>query len=76
VIATDIVHAIPLAMFAGEGHLSMGNVDFGLLGNLRVGSIHGVLIGAMLSSKLPQRWPRMVLACILLFTRTKLLTVT
>ena len=53
-IATDIVHAIPLAMFAGLGHLLIGNVDFTLLGNLLIGSLPGVLIGAMLSSKLPQ----------------------
>ena len=36
-IATDIVHAIPLAMFAGLGHLWMGNVNFVLLGNLLLG---------------------------------------
>ena len=28
------MHAIPLALFAGLGHLWIGNVDFGLLGNL------------------------------------------
>ncbi|MBI5275505.1 MAG: sulfite exporter TauE/SafE family protein [Burkholderiales bacterium] len=72
-VATDIVHAIPLAMFAGTGHLLMGNVNFGLLLNLLVGSIPGVLLGAMLSSKLPQRVLRVALACILLFTGTKLL---
>lgn len=53
-IATDIVHAIPLAMFAGMGHLLMGSVDFSLLGNLLIGSIPGVLVGATLSSRLPQ----------------------
>lgn len=51
-IATDIVNAIPLAMFAGIGHLLMGNVNFGLLGNLLVGSIlarlpHALLRGAL-----------------------------
>ena len=74
-VATDIVHAIPLAMFAGSGHLLMGNVDFGLLANLLVGSIPGVLLGAALSSRLPHRWLRMALAAILLFTGWKLLAV-
>jgi uncharacterized membrane protein YfcA len=72
-IATDIVHAIPLAMFAGAGHLVIGNVNFGLLGNLLVGSIPGVLAGAMLSSRLPQVILRRTLSAILLFTGFKLL---
>src|SRR3569832_366334 len=50
-IATDIVHAIPLAMFAGMWHLIAGNVDFNLLGYLLIGSLPGVLVGALLSSK-------------------------
>jgi len=74
-IATDIVHAIPLAMFAGAGHLLIGNVNFGLLGNLLVGSIPGVLAGAMLSSRLPQAVLRRALSAILLFTGFKLLHV-
>jgi uncharacterized membrane protein YfcA len=74
-IATDIVHAIPLAMFAGMGHLLMGNVNFALLGNLLIGSLPGVLIGAMLSARLPQIFLRRALSAILLFTGLKLLRV-
>jgi uncharacterized protein len=74
-IATDIVHAIPLAIFAGTGHLLMGNVDFSLLGNLLAGSIPGVLVGAMLSTRLPQAFLRRSLSAILLFTGLKLLRV-
>jgi uncharacterized membrane protein YfcA len=73
-IATDIVHAIPLTAFAGMGHLVAGNVDFNLLGNLLIGSLPGVLIGATLSSKLPQVILRRSLAAILVFTSFKLLT--
>jgi len=72
-IATDIVHAIPLAMFAGAGHLLIGNVNFGLLGNLLVGSVPGVLVGALMSSRLPQVILRRALSAILLFTGFKLL---
>lgn len=64
-IATDIVHAIPLAIFAGLGHLLIGNVDFGLLGNLLLGSIPAVLVGAMLSARLPHALLRGVLAVVL-----------
>lgn len=74
-IATDIVHAIPLAVFAGAGHLAMGHVDLALLANLLVGSIPGVLLGATLSSRLPQIVLRRSLSAILLFTGLKLLRV-
>jgi uncharacterized membrane protein YfcA len=74
-IATDIVHAIPLAMFAGMGHLIAGNVDFNLLGNLLIGSLPGVLVGATLSSKLPQVALKRSLAAILIFTGYRLLAV-
>jgi uncharacterized membrane protein YfcA len=72
-VATDIVHAIPLAAFAGMGHLVAGNVDFILLGNLLIGSLPGVLLGATLSSKLPQVALKRSLAAILVFTGWKLL---
>lgn len=72
-IATDIVHAIPLAAFAGLGHLFAGNVDFQLLGNLLIGSLPGVLVGALASSRLPQGLLRNSLAAILVFTGYKLL---
>lgn len=72
-VATDIVHAIPLAMFAGLGHLMVGNVDFALLANLLVGSIPGGLAGAALSTRLSQAVLRRSLAAILLVTGGKLL---
>ena len=71
-IATDIVHAIPLAMFAGLGHLLIGNVDFSLLGNLLVGSIPAVIVGAMLSARLPHALLRGALAIVLLSIGVKL----
>jgi uncharacterized membrane protein YfcA len=71
-IATDIAHAIPLAMFAGAGHLLIGNVDFGLLGNLLLGSIPAVILGAMLSARLPHALLRWILALVLLTIGIKL----
>ena len=72
-IATDIVHAIPLAIFAGIGHLYIGNVDFVLLGWLLMGSVPGVMVGATLSSKLPQQILRIGIAIILGLVAMKLL---
>lgn len=71
-IATDIAHAIPLAVFAGLGHLLMGNVDFALLGNLLLGSIPAVLLGATLSARLPHLWLRRALALVLFLIALKL----
>jgi uncharacterized protein len=71
-IATDIMHAIPLAIFAGAGHLLIGNVNFALLGNLLIGSIPAVMIGAMLSARLPHGILRTALAIVLLSIAVKL----
>jgi uncharacterized membrane protein YfcA len=72
-IASDIVHAIPLALFAGIGHLFVGHVDFELLGWLLLGSVPGVLIGAHLSARLPARLLRIALASILSAVAVKLI---
>lgn len=71
-IATDIAHAIPLAVFAGIGHLLIGNVDFNLLGHLLLGSIPAVIVGAFLSSRLPSYWLRWILSIVLLVIGIKL----
>lgn len=72
-IATDIVHAIPLAMFAGVGHLLIGHVDVSLLLWLLSGSVPGVLLGAFLSSRLPQAALRMALSGTLFAVGAKLM---
>ncbi len=71
-IATDILHSVPLAMFAGLGHLLIGNIDFYLLGNLLLGSIPGVLLGVALSARMPYGFLRNLLAIVLLATGVKL----
>jgi uncharacterized protein len=73
-IATDVVHAIPLAVFAGAGHLLIGHVDVTLLGNLLIGSIPGVLTGALLSAYLPQVALRRALSAVLMFSAYKLVS--
>ena len=71
-VATDIVHAIPLAIFAGIGHLVVGNVNFLLLGNLLLGSLPAVLLGATLSTRIPQTWLRGILVVVLVVVGIKL----
>src|ERR687890_829519 len=46
VVSTDVFHAAVLLWAAGIAHVIAGNVDYGLMGNILVGSIPGVLAGA------------------------------
>ena len=46
VVGTDVFHAAILLWAAGFAHWVGGNVDFGLAGNILLGSIPGVLLGA------------------------------
>lgn len=64
-VATDIAHAIPLALVAGIGHMSLGNVDFTLLGWLVVGSIPGIIVGSALATRSPDALLRALLAAVL-----------
>lgn len=72
-IATDIVHAIPLALFAGLGHLMFGDVNFKILINLLIGSIPAVVVGAILSSRLPSPVLKWALSFILAVVGLKVL---
>lgn len=73
-VGTDIVHAIPLTVVAGTGHLLMGNVDLLLLGKLLLGSIPGVVIGALIGTRTPEGLLRPAIAVVLLAVSAKLLT--
>ena len=73
-VGTDIVHAVPLTVVAGLGHLWMGNVDFSLLGALLIGSIPGIILGSYLSTRLSDRFVRPTLAVVLLASGVKMLS--
>src|SRR5262245_4644954 len=64
-VGTDIAHAIPLTLVAGLGHLSIGNVDFRLLGSLLLGSIPGIIIGSRLTLRVNERYVRNAVALVL-----------
>ncbi|MGZ5052730.1 MAG: sulfite exporter TauE/SafE family protein [Methylobacter sp.] len=71
IVGTDLAHAIPLTAVAGIGHLSLGNVDLVLLCSLLVGSLPGIWIGSHLSAKIPERFLRPILACVLMLIGLK-----
>ena len=72
-VGTDIVHAIPLTLVAGIGHLWMGHVQWTMLGWLLLGSLPGVLVGACLTARMRPAVLRPVIAVMLLVAGVKLL---
>lgn len=72
-VGTDIVHAIPLTVVAGSGHLLMGNVDLALLGTLLAGSLPGILVGSLISTRAPELVLRMLIALALVAAGAKML---
>lgn len=73
IVGTDIAHAFLLVTVAGILHASFGNVDFALAGRLLIGSVPGVLLGSVLSAKLPPTPLRTAMAGLILISGLKLI---
>lgn len=70
-VATDIVHAIPLALVAGSGYLLAGLVVWQMLVSLLLGSIPAIIFGSLLSRRMTGRWMQLVLAAVLILAGLK-----
>jgi uncharacterized membrane protein YfcA len=66
IVGTDIAHAVPLTLVAGIGHMQMGTVDFAMLAILLIGSLPGIYLGSHLTSTVPERVIRPLLASVLI----------
>ena len=66
VVGTDVFHAAVLLWTAGIAHWAGGNVDFGLMGTILVGSIPGVWIGTALLTRVSVDGLRPALGIVLL----------
>jgi uncharacterized membrane protein YfcA len=66
VVGTDVFHAAALMWTAAIAHLISGNVDFGLMGTILLGSMPGVWIGTALLPRVPVDGLRPVLGAVLL----------
>ncbi|HET9810328.1 MAG TPA: sulfite exporter TauE/SafE family protein [Sphingomicrobium sp.] len=73
IVGTDIVHAVPLTIVAGIGHLLIGSVDGGLLLSLLIGSIPGIVIGSLLVHKVGEKLVRIALALVLILAGARLI---
>jgi uncharacterized protein len=72
-VGTDIAHAIPVAVVAGVGHLILGNVDFGLLAWMLLGSLPGVWLGTHLGFRAPEGLVRHAIGLVLMLVGIKML---
>lgn len=73
-VGTDVFHGLFLAFAAALTHLSEGNVNFGIVGNLLIGSIPGVLLGSRLTIKIPEAPLRGILSVFILLMGFKLIS--
>jgi uncharacterized protein len=72
IVGTDLFHAAALLWVAGASHLAHGNVDLHAMAWLLLGSIPGVLLGANMSIRVPDRALRVAFAAILFLSGLKL----
>jgi uncharacterized protein len=72
-VATDLVHAIPLAVVAGIAYLAAGMVNWTMLLSLLLGSLPAIVAGSMLAQKISGRWLQLMLALALIGTGLKTL---
>lgn len=65
-VGTDLVQAVPLVMAAALGHILFGDFQLEVTTALLLGSIPGVLVGSLISSRAPGGLIRRALAFVLL----------
>ena len=75
IVGTDVAHAALLLWVAGVSHLAHGDVDRHALAWLLVGSIPGVLLGANLSIRVPERGLRVAFGVVLVLSGIKIVDV-
>src|SRR3954468_1659569 len=66
VVGTDVFHAALMLWAAGIAHAIGGNIDYGLMGTILIGSIPGVVIGEHYVHRVPAAALRPVLGCVML----------
>ena len=64
-VGTDLTQAVPLTLAAAVGVLLFGHVVFGVTASLIIGSVPAVLVGSLVSSSVPDRYVRPVIAFVI-----------
>ncbi len=66
VVGTDVFHAAVLLWAAALAHVVAGNVNYGLMGTILIGSLPGVWIGSHLAVRVPTSSLRLGLAIVMI----------
>jgi uncharacterized membrane protein YfcA len=74
-VGTDVAFAIVVLVPSLLGHLKIGDVNPRYAGMLLLGSVPGVFVGSLLVTRLPERWFRGALACVLVVVAIFLLPI-
>ncbi len=70
-VGTDLTQAVPLTLAAAIGALVFGHVVFGVTASLIIGSVPAVLVGSAVSSSVPDRYVRPIIAFVILASGLK-----
>lgn len=70
-VGTDLAQAIPLTGSAALGALFFGHVQVPLTASIVVGAVPGVVVGSLLSSRVPDRKLRPLVFCVILASGLK-----
>lgn len=74
-VGTTLAHAVPLTFVAAIIHIALGYVDFDLVLYLTIGAVPAVLIGALISSRVPAELFRIFAAVITGFIVIKIFSI-
>jgi uncharacterized membrane protein YfcA len=64
-VGTDLTQAVPLTLAAALGAVIFGHVVFAVTVSLIIGSVPAVLVGSLVSSSVPDRYVRPVIAFVI-----------
>ncbi|HEV3090789.1 MAG TPA: sulfite exporter TauE/SafE family protein [Candidatus Cybelea sp.] len=74
-VGTDLAFAVVVLVPSLLGHWRIGDVNPAIAGSLLLGSIPGVFVGSHFVTRLPERWFRGALACVLVVVAIALLPI-
>ena len=64
-VGTDLTQAVPLTLAAALGALAFGHVEFAVTTSIIIGSVPAVFVGALISSRAPDRFIRPVITFVI-----------
>jgi hypothetical protein len=64
-VGTDLTQAVPLTLAAALGALAFGHVEFSVTTSIIIGSVPAVFVGALLSSRAPDRYIRPIITFVI-----------